>query len=200
MQSTTINNQYDESTPVGMVRWASHKAMSVLQQESRYCHYDDADQVAALALWQCRDKSNSYKMKAAYRQVMVWILEYLREASSRKMDAHFPEVIGLEDYHYSQATSPNPEDMLVAREERALSDDIAEKVADTLLEIFLAARKQQKGRAVEAAVRDVNIILLSMQGYSLEGIAFETGLPKENVSSYRARARMILEEYLVSIS
>ncbi len=60
--------------------------------------------------------------------------------------------------------------------------------------VFRAARKQQQGRAVAAARRDVLICDLLVRGYRNRGIANALGLSLKSVEKYRKRIRAILSE------
>lgn len=63
-----------------------------------------------------------------------------------------------------------------------------------LLNTFLAARKQQRGRAVKAARRDVEIIALAKIGLSNRAIGQRLGLDEDRVKSYRRRINRLLEK------
>ena len=64
---------------------------------------------------------------------------------------------------------------------------------------MMAARSQKRGRAVYAAARDANIILMLLQGFSYEGIAMELGISPASVRRYASVARAHIEAYLASM-
>ena len=65
-------------------------------------------------------------------------------------------------------------------------------VIASLVNLFLAAKTQRRGRAVEAARRDVRLLDLLVQGYRNEGIALELDMTVNAVKAARARIKTVL--------
>lgn len=137
--------------------------------------WEDFHQEAALAVWRYSHMSAAYRFVAARSAVVT---RYVRE-----MMAHNPA-----------ATTPLD---VAERLDVAVPDDEAvglpSDVAVELANLFLAARKQRRGRAVEAALRDVRIVDLLVHGRSNDGIAVELGVPVNSVKKYRNHIKRILE-------
>jgi DNA-directed RNA polymerase specialized sigma24 family protein len=144
--------------------------------------YEDLVQEAAIALWKNanrfpddEDQSRAYQFGAAIRETI--------KAYVRRLKGKNPWSCQLfECLEYQE-----PE------ENELLSPDILQALAD----IFLAARVQCKGRAVDAAFRDVAICALIFAGYNNKGIARTLGLKSwRDAKTYRKRIRQVLQDYL----
>lgn len=66
------------------------------------------------------------------------------------------------------------------------------EVAATLANLFLGDRKQRQGRAVEAALRQVQIMDLLVQGYRNDAIALALDMTVADVKSARAKIKASL--------
>lgn len=169
----------------------------------RSCYLDDARQEAAIGLIRSNGKCKNYAFTAATRQAMQWMFTFLWEDKSHRVGKYaLPQICGLSEdlARFHRLASESAEDVVIEKEESASYFKLIDEAADIILEIMKASRKQKVGRAVTAAVRDTNSILLSLQGYSSEGIAFELGMSKRDVSSYISQARKRIEKYLLSVN
>jgi DNA-binding CsgD family transcriptional regulator len=72
-------------------------------------------------------------------------------------------------------------------------EGLSDEAKRELERLFRAARKQQQGRAVAAAKRDVLICDLLVRGYRNRGIAHALGLSIKSVEKYRKHIRAILQ-------
>jgi hypothetical protein len=66
------------------------------------------------------------------------------------------------------------------------------EVIEALAEIFIAARVHTRGRAVEAAWRDVAICSLIYAGHGNQSIGGILGIPASHVRKYRQKIRVVL--------
>ena len=80
--------------------------------------------------------------------------------------------------------------VVIEDDERELSVEILEALA----EIFIAARVQQNGRAIEAAWRDVIICAMIYAGHNKKSIGFALGIGEGNVRKYRQKIRAVLKK------
>ena len=158
---------------------------------------EDAMQEAAVALWRNRHRSRQYATVCGRNEVLDWIFRFLRgDKRKRPWDGQGRiEMVGLDS---SLAAGQSPEELLIAREETAGRQEALEEAAQIVLGIMLAARKQKRGRAVQAATRDANIILLAMQGHPVASIARELAIPPRNAQIYLRRARRVIACWLES--
>lgn len=163
---------------------------------------EDAVQEAALGLFAAAGRPKSQAFRRARWAVLAYIFEYVREDRSHRPGAHERgEVVRVtrispdgeageeltERACTDRATATldrGPEDILIAREETAVRERLIAAAAPILYEAFLQSRKRGGARAVRAAVRDTNLILLRWQGYEDEGIAHELGIPRKDISYY----------------
>ena len=176
-----------------------------IETHLRAAHYDDAIQEAIVGFIRCQDKAPSvgYAFTTATRQAMQFIFSFLREDKSHQVGKYeFPDVTELSDgiLAVNGGVRLSPEDAMIAKEESSSRDGMLDDAADVILEIMKDSRKQKRGRAVVAAVRDTNILLLSLQGYSNDGIALEMGMSNSEVKDYLSKARTRIKNYLASIS
>lgn len=160
-------------------------------------HMDDASQEAALVLWQLREHNAAYSYVSARNAVLAWVFQFLREDYSKRKAA-WQDVGHIVHVQLTgrEFTTQSPETVLLARERWVERQQAIEAAAGMVLEIMLATRKQKRGRAVKAAVRDTNIILLRLQGYQVEGIAHELDIPPRNIRIYLRLARHRIEKYM----
>lgn len=182
-----------------MAAMAANIGLRPLQVERRRQEFADASQVAALSIAQNAGMSPAYQFTAARNAVLGWVYEFLWGNHTRRVGDYKPmATLGLDD-RMMAGQYRSIEEQMIARDEDEIRQQCIDAAADTILEIMLSARTQRRGRAVVAAVRDTNIILLLLQGHSYEGIALELGINRESVRNYARQARARIEAYLVSM-
>lgn len=128
--------------------------------------WEDGQQEARLAVWQYRDRDERNQFLRARSAVL--------------------------NYYTRQIAAHNPLSTMPLRVESVgatIEDNTAAlpgQVVARLVNLFLAARSQRRGRAVQAAVRDVRIVDLLVQGYNNDGVALELGMSVDHVKRARA--------------
>jgi DNA-binding CsgD family transcriptional regulator len=132
--------------------------------------------VAAMLYPDSEDRRRGYMHGAAKRAAIVgWLRGIVAHNPANPYPLDFSEWIEVEE------PSDEPE--------AGLSDEIKRD----LEMIFRNDRKQQRGRAVAAAKRDVLICDLLVRGYRNRGIAHALGLSIKSVEKYRKHIRAILQ-------
>lgn len=176
---------------------------------------EDAVQEAALALFRATGRPKSEAFTAARWAVLAYIFEYVRGDRSHRPGAYergeveriailSPDAVEdeaqAERAYRARSTTAlerGPEDVLIAREDTAERERLIAAAAPILYETFRATRKRGGRRAIRAAVRDTNLILLRWQGAEDEGIAHELGIPRKDVAYY---TRLAIERLRVILS
>lgn len=192
--------ELDDDIPADSIKlWHTHEVYGFAQSCARHAlekcgippHavYEDCVQEVAIALLRCEGKSRQYAWTSGYRAALEWIHSFLYGDKSRRRTEFYPQHVELNEYavaNHSQEIDFEDGDEL----------SVSEDVANLIAQIMLASRKQQRGRAVTAAYRDANIIMLSLQGFSVENIAEILECDVQNIRIYRRRARQAISQYL----
>jgi len=100
-------------------------------------------------------------------------------------------VLSIDEMTENGFQLPNQE---IIEERKPLSAGIN----NALFDIFLNTRNKKGQRGMNAAIRDVRIVNYLVMGYGNEGIAFEIGSTKNNISHYRRGIRYRLAERVES--
>lgn len=148
---------------------------------------EDMRQEATIALWKNANKfpadpkrSENYAFGAAIRET---IKAYVRQ------------IIGKNPYAEDLPTTLDG-DIDLLNPEPPDEVEIAPEILEALAEIFIDARVQKRGRAKDAAMRDVAICAMIYAGYNNEAIANVLGLKNwRTAKAYRHKIRKVLAEY-----
>ena len=130
---------------------------------------------------------------------MGWVYGFLWGNRTHRVGDYCPAWVGGLDDRLASGDYRSIEEQMIAAEEEDTRLLLIEAAAPTIIEIMMAARSQKRGRAVYAAARDANIILMLLQGFSYEGIAMELGISPASVRQYASVARAHIEAYLASM-
>lgn len=156
---------------------AANVALRLLPIEGRKQYWHDARQVAAEAVLRTADKSSAYQFVAARNAVMGWVYGFLWGNRTHRVGDYCPVWVGGLDDRLASGDYRSIEEQMIAAEEEDTRLLLIEAAAPTIIEIMMAARSQKRGRAVYAAARDANIILMLLQGFSYEGMLWSWGFP-----------------------
>ena len=150
---------------------------------------DDIAQEAAIGHWLSRHMSPQYAWAAGRKNSLSFIHRYIFGDKGNRANGETPRA----------RFSSLDDEYLVDDAPWEISDqrlDILEDAAEIFLEIFQGLRKTQNQRALKGAVRDANITLLLLQGYSIDGIAHELNIPRKNAKDYISQVRKKISIYL----
>lgn len=144
--------------------------------------WEDLHQEASIALWKTAgrfddpEQSRKYSFGAAIREVKK---------------AYFSQIIGRGPQKVVEIIGE-----IETEESPEKRDELSLEIINVLSEVFIATRIQKKGRALDAAFRDVAICALLYAGYNNTGISKELGIPEANVRRYRSKIREVLRSKL----
>lgn len=176
---------------------AARVAFDRANVDTVYRQWDDAHQEAIMAIWRNQARGEAYSFVCGKNAVLKFIFDFMREDRSHRPGA-WTDVGRISHVQLSGSffVGDSPEEAMIARENAAERATCLEEMADLLLEIFRSGRKQQVGRAARAAVRDTNIVLLTLQGNNHEAIAHKLAIKPRHVKHYLQMARQKINEYM----
>lgn len=148
--------------------------------------WDDITQDAVLAVVRVRPQARALFPADPDRQ-RAYVFGAARQAAVNGylcgLVAHNPaSTLPLDVLEYTEAEAPDdaPEAGLPDAAKRELEA------------IFLASRKQRRGRVVAASKRDALICDLIARGYRNQGLATALGISVDSVKAYRRRIKQVL--------
>ena len=138
--------------------------------------FEDLRQEAALAIWRNLERGERYAFVAGRNAA---ILHWIRDICGSNPNA------GVLPNWQLHGEVGEGEDL----------EGLPDEVVLELVKIFIEARARGGERTLKAAIRDAQIVALLCQGYSVEGIAQELGIPGDHVSVYRSKIKKVLAAY-----